>query len=298
MWLWLDGRLLTAEEALLPADDRGLLLGEGLFETLLVHRGHPIEAAAHLARLAQSAASLGLELPWGAAELMDALHRLLAANRSYLDLQRSDAALRITLTGGSGPRGLLPPATARPRLLIGMTPYAAPDPGHAATAILSPWRVCAGSPLRGHKTLSAFEAVLAARHARRQGAQEAVLLNEAGHLVEAAAANLFLVSATGILHTPPLADGALPGVTRARVLDLAAAEGVASRADTSVQPSDLATASEAFVSNSLIGIRPLGAVLTGAASLITWPSAPGPVTRCLQTALRRAWAAAAEDADD
>ncbi|MBK8538818.1 MAG: aminotransferase class IV [Ardenticatenia bacterium] len=273
---WLDGALLPAAATAVPISDRGLLLGEGLFETLLAWEGAVLEADAHLARLSRSARALALPLTWSAAELGAAFTALLEAN----DLQRGRAVLRLTLTGGDGPRGLLPPASPQPRLLITARP-AAEAPVDPATVVIAPFAVAAASPLRGHKTLSALEQVLARRHAAAAGADEALLLNTAGHLVEASAANLFLVRG-GRLLTPPLADGALPGVTRARVLALASEAGIPATADRSLTAADLAAADEAFLTNSLIGLRPVGS----AAGRIL---GVGPLTAKLRDALRRCW---------
>lgn len=273
---WLDGALLPDAAAAFPITDRGLLLGEGLFETLLAWEGTVLEQDAHLERLGRSARALALPLAWSAAELGAAFTALLEAN----DLQRGRAVLRLTLTGGDGPRGLLPPASPQPRLLITARP-AAEAPVDPATVVIAPFAVAAASPLRGHKTLSALEQVLARRHAAAAGADEALLLNTAGHLVEASAANLFLVRG-GRLLTPPLADGALPGVTRARVLALASEAGIPATADRSLTAADLAAADEAFLTNSLIGLRPVGS----AAGRIL---GVGPLTAKLRDALRRCW---------
>lgn len=251
MTLWLDGALLPDEAAAIPITDRGLLLGEGLFETLAVWDGRILELDAHLGRLARSANILDLPLGWSVEALAAAMASLLAAER----LTGGRAVLRLTLTGGDGPRGLLPAAQARPRLLITARPMDA-LPASPAVIVVAPFAVSATSPLRGHKTLSALEQILARRHAAALGADEALMVNTAGHLVEASAANLFLV-AGGRLLTPPLSDGALPGVTRARVLDLAAEAGIGVDADTSLGLQDLAAAEEAFLTNSLIGIRPV-----------------------------------------
>lgn len=273
---WLDGALLPDAATAFPITDRGLLLGEGLFETLLAWEGTVLEQDAHLERLGRSARALALTLAWSAAELGAAFTALLKAN----DLQRGRAVLRLTLTGGDGPRGLLPPASPQPRLLITARP-AAEAPADPATVVIAPFAVAAASPLRGHKTLSALEQVLARRHAAAAGADEALLLNTAGHLVEASAANLFLVR-DGRLLTPPLADGALPGVTRARVLALASEAGIPATADRSLTAVDLAAADEAFLTNSLIGLRPVGS----AAGRIL---GVGPLTAKLRDALRRCW---------
>ena len=274
---WLDGALLPAAATAVPISDRGLLLGEGLFETLLAWEGAVLEADAHLARLSRSARALALPLTWSAAALAAAFAAVLDANGLG---GQGRAILRLTLTGGDGPRGLLPPASPQPRLLITARP-AAEAPADPATVVIAPFAVAAASPLRGHKTLSALEQVLARRHAAAAGADEALLLNTAGHLVEASAANLFLVRG-GRLLTPPLADGALPGVTRARVLALASEAGIPATADRSLTAADLAAADEAFLTNSLIGLRPLGSAAGRKFSV-------GPLTAKLRDALLRCW---------
>lgn len=250
MTLWLDGAL-RPDGAAIPVSDRGLLLGEGLFETLAAWDGRILELEAHLERLARSARVLGLPLAWSTEALAAAMASLLAAD----GLTAGRVVLRLSLTGGDGPRGLLPAPRPSPRLLISARPYDGPPVG-PATVVLAPFALSASSPLRGHKTLSALEQVWARRHAAALGADEALMVNTAGHLVEASAANLFLV-AGGRLLTPPLFDGALPGVTRARVLALAAEAGIAADMDSSLARESLAEAQEAFLTNSLIGIRPV-----------------------------------------
>lgn len=286
MTVWLDGDLLPDAAAAFPVDDRGLLLGEGLFETLLAWDGRVLEGEAHLARLERSAGILGLPLNWPAAALTAAMGEVLAVN----GIERGRSALRLTLTGGDGPRGLLPLADPRPRLLITARPADA-LPTEPAAVVIAPFAVSAASPLRGHKTLSALEQVLARRHAAAAGAQEALLLNSAGHLVEASAANLFLVR-DGELFTPPLADGALPGVTRARVLSLAAEAGIPATADRSLTTDDLASADEAFLTNSLMGLRGVGRLCPAWGGVSERQISVGPVTIHLADALRRHWHAA------
>lgn len=288
MHLWLDGQLLSAAAACLPWDDRGLLLGEGIFETLLVLRGRPIEQSAHLARLASSARALSLPLPWTEQELAEAIAAVLAANREALQ-ETGAGALRLTLTGGSGPRGLFPPPDPCPRLLIGVAPIERLGRRPPAAVAVAPFRLAPASPLRGHKTLSALEAVWAARDARARGADEALFLAASGHLVEAAAANLFLVDAAGRLLTPPLSDGALPGITRARVLRLAEQLGIPAEQGRSLSLSDLAGAGEAFLSNSLIGIRPLESLHDEGSPLASWQETPRPITMRLHAALWSLW---------
>lgn len=290
MTVWLDGALLPDTAAAFPIEDRGLLLGEGLFETLLAWDGTVLEGDAHLARLARSAGILGLPLAWSPAALAEAMVEVLKANA----LDGGRGVLRLTLTGGDGPRGLLPLAVPRPRLLI-TARRADALPTEPAAVVIAPFTVSAASPLRGHKTLSALEQVLARRYAAAAGAQEALLLNSIGHLVEASAANLFLVR-DGALLTPPLADGALPGITRARVLALAAEAGVPATADRSLSIEDLVSADEAFLTSSLVGLRGIARLCpprddADDGFVNDRPLSIGPMTMRLSDALRRHWLA-------
>jgi len=242
MKLWLDGRLEAATSASIRPGDRGLLLGDGLYETLLVRGGQPLRLAAHLRRLAQGAAVLRLPLP--ELDLGAALAATLAAN----DL--AAGSLRLTLTRGSGPRGLAPPAEVRPTLLITAAPASAPPPPARGVIARSTCRN-ERSPLAGVKSLNCLDAILARLEAAERGADEAILLNTAGRVAEATAANLFAVIG-GRLLTPPLAEGALPGVMRAAILE---SEG----SEAPLTPADLAGAEELFLTSSL-SIRPLASL--------------------------------------
>jgi branched-chain amino acid aminotransferase/4-amino-4-deoxychorismate lyase len=157
-------------------------------------------------------------------------------------------ALRLTLTGGSGGRGLDRPADLTPRLFARVAPVAPVTT--PARAMLSSVRRNEGSPASGLKTLSYVDSVLARTQAVAVGADEAVMLNNRGELASGAAANLFWVT-EGRLFTPALDCGVLPGITRARLLAAQAVEEVA------VGPQALDKAEAVFLTNSLIGVRPV-----------------------------------------
>lgn len=244
-YLWLNGVLLPEEEARIAPADRGLLLGDGLFETLRVAAGRPLRLDRHLARLRAGAAVLGLPVPLDDAGLAAAMAALL--ERRGL----TDASLRLTLTRGPGPRGLLPPAEPTPTLLITAAPLPPPLPP-ARVVVARDTRRNEHSPLARIKSLSYLDGVLARQEAARRGADDALLLNTAGRLAEASAANLFLVL-DGALVTPPVSEGALPGVMRAAVLDAVAV------VERPVAADELSRADEVFLTSSL-GVRPVVAV--------------------------------------
>jgi branched-chain amino acid aminotransferase len=268
--IFLNGRILPSGEASLDPRDRGFLLGDGLFETLPCLAGQAVRMDEHLARLEAGAGVLGIPLPCPIDEIRLGAMRVLEAN----GLERADAALRITLSRGPGPRGLLPPEESEPTLMITAAALES-RPQAPASAIIATTRRNEHSPLANLKTLNYLDNVLARREAAERGADEALLLNTAGRLASASAANLILVR-DGRLLTPPVADGILPGITRALVLEIAGGLGIEA-AETPLEREDLWDAQEAFVTNSLIELRPLVRVDDRAIG----DGQPGPTTRRL-----------------
>ncbi len=264
-WVHFNGRLLPADAPLWRGDDRGPLLGDGLFETLPACEGRLRFWADHWARLEAGARRLAIPLPWRATEVRGFVAELLEANR----LVDGRAAVRMTVTRGPGERGLLPPAAPRPSLLIQARPYTPPD--SPARLIVSALRRNPASPLVAVKSLNMLELVLARREAAQRGADDALLLNLEGRVCETTVANIFLVR-QGKLLTPPLTEGLLPGVTRAAVLRLARAAGIPAL-ETELTLEDFAAVEEAFITNSLIGVRPIAAV-----EEIALPAARGEIT--------------------
>ncbi|MGR4862715.1 aminotransferase class IV [Caulobacter sp. LARHSG274] len=231
-----------------PWDDRGLLLGDGLFETLLWVDGQIRCLDAHLVRLAAGCRILGLPAPD-----LETAAQLCRAAPGEAGLESGRAAVRLTLTAGSGGRGLDRPAA--PAIRLAARAAAAPPITAPADLILARTRRNEGSPAARLKTLSYLDNVLARGEALKAGADEAVMLNNRGELACAAAANLFWI-ADGALFTPALSCGVLNGVTRARVLAKAATLGVRTVVGV-VRVEALERAEAAFLTNSLIGVRPV-----------------------------------------
>jgi branched-subunit amino acid aminotransferase/4-amino-4-deoxychorismate lyase len=231
----------------IPLDDRGLTLGDGLFETLLVVDGAPRQWEEHVARLTWGCELIGLPAP-DPAELEAAAIQALAE----AGLAQGRAALRLNWSAGSGGRGLDRPEAPAPRLWA----TAAPSPlweGPARLALAEVRRNQA-SPTSRLKTLSYIDNVLARTQARARGADEAVMLNAHGEVACCAAANLFWITA-GRVFTPALDCGAFAGVVRARVMRSARRMGV-EVVETVAQVSALTEAESVFLTNSLIGVRP------------------------------------------
>ncbi len=234
-----------------PLDDRGLLLGDGLFETILVRDGAPVLWEDHLARLAAGCAVLGLPPP-GAGDARAACDAALSA----ASVGAGRAALRLTLTAGSGGRGLDRPAAPQSRLFATAAPApAATTPARLVTAGV---RRNAASPASRLKTLAYLDNVLARREAADAGADEAVMLSTGGHVACAAAANLFWLR-EGRLCTPALDCGVLAGIMRGRVIAAARSAGAVVE-EVRVGAAELAAAEAAFLTNSLMGVRAVSAL--------------------------------------
>jgi len=256
--VWIGGALVPEGDARLAVTDRGFQLGDGIFETLRVRLGQPIELNGHLERLRASAAALAIALPEDVdRQLTDAIPQLLAAE----GLETDDAALRITISRGSLPgRGLLPEGweTAVPTIVVQAWPYAPPAPrliGLGVRAITTSLRHDPSSHLAGVKTTSRADHVLARIEAERAKADDALFLTIDGVIAEATSANVFAIDGDD-LATPPRTAGILAGTTRSWLLGHAAAEGLRP-VERDLRPDDLAGADEAFLTSSVAGILPL-----------------------------------------
>ena len=243
MIAWRDGEWIEDGDVL-PADDRGLTLGDGLFETLLAVEGGLAHAALHFRRLAASAAALGLPPPPEANRLEAVAREALARNR----LDRGRAAVRLTLTAGRSVRGLARDPSAAGRLLVTASP--APEAGTPVRLATVSVRRNPASPASRHKTLSYIDSVMALRQAHEAGADEAVMFNTRGRPACAAAANL-VFRIDGEMVTPPLSEGVLAGTTRTRLL-----EALPEMVERRLTRAEARKADALVLTNALRGIRP------------------------------------------
>lgn len=242
MIVWRDGEFLAEGDAGAAVDDRGLLLGDGLFETLRVIDGRAIALDRHLARLTASAAALGLALPPD----LDALADVIGTLTRKMNLPR--AAVRISLSAGPGPRGLDRPRRMEASLLV--TAAALAVPPLQVRLALSDVRRSPSSPACRHKTLSYVDNVLARRQARADKADLALLLDTQNRISGCDCANIFWLRDDAIC-TPGLDCGVLAGTARARLM---AAFDVA---EVDAPVSELGRADLVFVTNALWGAVPV-----------------------------------------
>ncbi len=224
--------------------DRGLLLGDGLFETILAVDGVFDHLSAHLERMAAGCVTLGLPR-------LDLAEAARVAQAALGEYPVGRVAIRLTLTAGSGGRGLDRPEQPSPRLFATASPSA--KPVGPARLMISSLRRNADSPICQVKSLSYLESVLARREARLTGADEALLLNHRGEIACASAANVFWWS-NETLKTPALSCGVLAGIGRRRVLDRARDLGLATQ-EVCEPREALDQADLIFLTNSLIGVR-------------------------------------------
>ena len=212
--LFLNGEFIPSDTAGISPNDRGLLLGDGLFETMRCHHGKPLLLDEHWHRFSTGAKTLKIDLPVTIESLGKRISQLLTKNH----LDHRDASVRVTLTRGAGERGISPAPSTKPTLL--MTCFSLPPRKNAVSLMLSSIVINERSPLRAFKSLAYTENILARQQAMAAGFDDALLCNTRGEWVCATSANIFLVI-DGELHTPALDSGALPGVMRAQVIKTA-----------------------------------------------------------------------------
>jgi branched-chain amino acid aminotransferase len=260
--VWLNGTLVPADEARVSVWDHGLTTGDGVFEALKVAGGVPFAVSRHLARLAASAAGLGLPEP-DLDQIRAGVDAVLAAAG-----QPDRARVRITVTAGESVLGSARPdgLTAAGLTVIIMLGALAEAPPSCDVAVL-PWPRNERGLLAGVKTTSYAENVRALAWAKERGAAEAIFGNLAGNLCEGTGTNVFVVTG-GRLVTPPLSAGGLAGVTRALVVEWADV------AEEDVPLAALAGAGEAFLTGTTRDVQPVRLV-----DGVPLPAVPGPLTR-------------------
>jgi 4-amino-4-deoxychorismate lyase len=254
----------------LPVSDRGLHYGDGLFETIAVNDGQPVYWEAHLARLGEGCSRLGMPSPSS---------ELLAGEARSVVPQQGRSVLKILITRGSGGRGYLPPGTCEPRRIVMSFDWPDYPDSYYSEGVqlrLCTTRLACQPQLLGLKHLNRLENVLARQEWQDPDIAEGLMCDSRGQVIEGTMSNLFLVR-QGTLITPDLARCGVRGIMRDRIIELAAGLGIA-HARRDIEATELDTAQELFVCNSILGIWP--ARMAG-----TPTTCPGPVTRTLMQQL-------------
>ena len=286
-WIWIDGRPVPAAEARVPVLDRGFLYGDSVYEVTRTVGQKPLFYELHRARLASSAAGIGMTLPRQAeidAAVSDTIQAAAVAD-SAPDSTRPpveggrDFYLRIIVTRGGGELDLDPAAADAPRLLVLVKPLTMPNPQlyreGASLATVSQRRNAPGHVPPEVKSGNYLSSVLALSAARRRGAYEALMLDLHGQLCEGASSNFFAVIG-GRLCTPPRSAGILAGITRGVLLKLANGHSI----PVSEEPLSLVdalAAEEAMITSSIRGVMPVTTIDKHPIG----SGRPGPITRRL-----------------
>jgi len=275
--IYLNGKLVPAQEAKISPFDRGLLYGYGLFETMRSYNEHVFRLDRHLARLRRSAMVLALASELEAYDLEQAIYKTLEANHL------KDARIRLTVSAGIGERGLAPPSLGQLMVMVFAEKLSLPSTQvyrRGIRAAIVSTRRNSLSPLSQIKATNYLDSFVALSQAVASGAEEAILLNERGFIAECSTSNIFLV-AEGILITPSVESGILPGITREAVLELAGDLGIET-VEREIPEADLFQAEEAFLTTSVREVVPI----TSVNGKPVGSGKPGTVTKRLMAAYK------------
>jgi len=258
----------------IPATDRGLQYGDGLFETLAFREGRLEFLNAHLQRLMLGCERLGIPFP--------DKHKLQLELATLCAQTAEDSVIKIMLTRGSGGRGYKAPAEADPLRIISSHPMPDyPDScREGVTARLCRYRLGVNPNLAGIKHLNRLEQVLARSEWDDEEIREGLMLDINDNLIEGTMSNLFLID-KGQIMTPAIDQNGIAGIMRAEVIKLAAKLDIPVSEKT-LTFNDLQRADEVFVTNSIIEIWPLTQLIDPEQH---WPH--GILTRRLQSELEQ-----------
>jgi len=264
---YVDGKFVSASEAVIPVDDLAIMRGFGVFDLLRTRNGKPLFLKEHMLRLNASARRIGLDLPWSQQELIEVVMKTLHRNA------QRESNIRIVVTGGSSPDFITP--QGKPRLLVLVT--RAPElPAWWYTKGVKIITFSSERSIPGAKSIDYVQATIALKKARDQNAIEALYVDRNGHVLEGTTSNLFAFI-NDRLVTP--GKGILNGITRNAVLDLSAK--IVSVNIRDMRRDELLKADEAFITGTNKVIVPVSQVDDATIG----HGRPGPRTRKLMEAL-------------
>lgn len=278
MEIYVDGKWCGPESATVSVFDHGLLYGDGVFEGIRVYSRRIFRLQEHLDRLYDSARAIALEIPHTPSALGEIVAAAVRRN------QQEDGYIRLVVTRGKGSLGIDPRSCPQPTVIVIATdvslyPEEVRQRGLRVATV--PTRQIAPDVFDARiKSLNYLKNVLAKLEAHAAGAEEAILLNAAGFIAECSADNLFIVR-RGQLLTPSLEDGALAGITRAAILELARQQSIPCQ-ETRLTRFDVLTADECFLTGTgaeVVSVREVDGRMIG-------HDGPGPLTRRLAAAFQ------------
>ena len=251
--IYIDGEYLPETEAKVSVFDHGLLYGDGVFEGIRFYNGRVFRLEEHHDRLWDSARSICLEIPMSKQEMTDALLETIRQNGLR------DGYIRQIVTRGVGNLGLNPVQCKRPTvIIIAATIALYPEQVYRSglTIVTCPTRRAGAATLNpAVKSLNYLNNVMARIEANLSGADEALMLNDAGNVAECTADNVFIIK-KGQIFTPPISAGALRGITRAVVFEIAAELGI-KITETDISRHDVFVADECFLTGTAAEVIPV-----------------------------------------
>lgn len=277
--IWMNGKFVAAEKAKVSIFDRGLLYGDGLFETMRSYAGVIFGLDDHLNRLYNSLRQIKIDIPYTGkylgSKICDTL-KLAGIKSAYI---------RLTITRGEGLKGLDIGGISRPNVIIAVKPLIDyPDRFYergVSVLLVKNTRQNEYSPVSGVKSLNYLNCILARLEAQKGGFDEAILINTSGFVAEGASSNIFFVK-KGRLVTPSLDSGILPGVTRNVIIEMAKRLGIAV-VEKRVTPAELTGAKEIFLTNSLAEVLPV----TRLGSKRVGGGKPGEITKLFRVSYQK-----------
>lgn len=278
MKIYLNGKLVPKEDASVSVFDHGLLYGDGVFEGIRFYSGRVFRLDEHIDRLYRSARAIALDIPLDHARMSQAVLDTIRAN------EMTDGYVRLVVTRGEGSLGLSPKSCPRPTVFIiaaGISLY--PEEMYRDGLKLvtcATRRIAHGALSPMVKSLNYLNNIMAKIEAEQVGAGEGLMLNEQGYVAECTGDNVFIVR-RGSIITPPIAAGALAGVTREVVFEMARDAGMDIREENMTRY-DIYTADECFLTGTAAELIPVVEM----DSRKIRDGRPGPVTKRLTETFR------------
>ena len=279
MKIYLDGKFVDESEAKVSVFDHGLLYGDGVFEGIRLYGGNVFRLEEHLERFEYSAKAIMLTLPGTRKEIAEIVCETCRQNNL------TDAYIRLVATRGVGDLGLAPWLCAKPSMFciaskISLYPKEFYDNGLAIVTVPTR-RINAAALPPAVKSLNYLNNILGKIEARQAGALEAIMLNDQGYVAECTADNVFIVH-KGTVLTPDASQGALKGITRGSVFDIAKELGLAVR-EVNMTRYDVWCSDECFLTGS--GAEVIPVVKLDGREIGT--GKPGPITQSILESFRR-----------
>ena len=279
MKIYLDGKFVDEADAKISVFDHGLLYGDGVFEGIRLYQGNVFRLEEHLERLEYSAKALLLKMPWSRKEISDATCETCRQNGL------TDGYIRLVVTRGVGDLGLSPWLCPKPSLFIIANKIALYPEEHYATGLsivtVPTRRINPAALSPSVKSLNYLNNILAKIEARQFGALEAIMLNDQGYVAECTGDNIFIIH-KGEIITPAASQGALKGITRGTIVDIAKELNLPLR-EADLTRYDVWNADECFLTGTAAEVIPvvkLDGREIGSAK-------PGPITQRILASFRR-----------